>query len=224
MCLQDAGSDCEWLHTWEYAENSSSAQETSGESPAPPYAHLFWICIPCWVISCSWGSTSPQEGREEQKVQGAVGLGREEQPCGYHPGACPWSLAIAPWSLAVVGLEEPLVGAEPHGSVRVQQQLGEARGEVLDKAIRDRAQGCPDVGWQLMVVVFLQEREQGEQGGWVLEMGGAGVVIPCSSWPAAGPALSPPCRFGTSSGLGRRGIMLRGRMWLSKELPRPPWC
>lgn len=70
----------------------------------------------------------------------------------------PRSLAVASWPLAVVGVEEPLAGTDFHGPMRVQQQPGEAGGEVLHKAIGDGAQGCTDVGWQLVVVMLLQER------------------------------------------------------------------
>ena len=50
------------------------------------------------------------------------------------------------------------MGADVHGPVRVQQQPGEAGGEVLHKAIGDGAQGRPDIGRQLVVVMLLQER------------------------------------------------------------------
>lgn len=52
---------------------------------------------------------------------------------------------------------------------------------------------------------------------------GAGAAVPCSSWPAGDHALSPPCRCGTSSGLGRAGEMLSeaGCGW-GEGLPQPP--
>lgn len=74
------------------------------------------------------------------------------------------SPAVAFRPLAVVGVEKSLVGADPHGLMCVQQQPWEAGGEVLHKAVGDGAQGCPDVGWQLVVVMLLQERGRGERG------------------------------------------------------------
>lgn len=94
--------------------------------------------------------------------QGGAAAAASHRRC--RPGVRPRSLAFAPRPLAVVGVEEPLLGADPHGPVGVQQQLGEAGGEVPHKAVRDGAQGCPDVGWQLVVVMLLQERGRGEWG------------------------------------------------------------
>lgn len=55
------------------------------------------------------------------------------------------------------------MGADPHGLVCVQQQPWEAGGEVLHKVVGDGAQGCLDVGRQLVVVMLLQERGRGER-------------------------------------------------------------
>lgn len=60
----------------------------------------------------------------------------------------------------VVGVEEPLPSTDPHGRVRVQQQPGEAGGEVLNKVIRNSPQRLLDVCWQLVVVVLLHIKQQ----------------------------------------------------------------
>ena len=59
--------------------------------------------------------------------------------------------------------------------------------------------------------------------GRAMGRGGAGAAVPCSSWPAGGHALSPPCRYGTSSGLGRAGETLsEGGCCRGERLPRAP--
>lgn len=63
------------------------------------------------------------------------------------------------------------MGTELHGAVCVQQQPGEAGGEVLHEAIGDGAQRLTDLSGQLMVVVLLREK-RGVRDGRAVQAGG----------------------------------------------------
>lgn len=59
--------------------------------------------------------------------------------------------------LGVVFLESQLLSTGAHGQVCVQQQVGEAGGEVGDKVIRDGAQSLLDLLRRFVIMVFLWE-------------------------------------------------------------------
>lgn len=69
------------------------------------------------------------------------------------------------------------MGAELHGAVCVQQQPGEAGGEVLHEAVRDGAQRLTDLSGQLVVVVLLREKRGVRDGGTVQDVGWAGRTL-----------------------------------------------
>ena len=56
----------------------------------------------------------------------------------------------------VVGLEGPLVAAQLHGAVGVQEEVGEAGGKVAHEVVREGAQRLLHLLGQLPVVVLLQ--------------------------------------------------------------------
>ena len=62
--------------------------------------------------------------------------------------------------LVVVGLEGPLVAAQLHGAVGVQEEVGEAAGEVVHEAVGEGAQRLLHLLGQLPVVVLLQMGRQ----------------------------------------------------------------
>lgn len=137
------------------------AQETPGEGTVLPSAH-FCCPVPTSAALCSWcpppAGPPPGPGRRTLRTPGPGGEEQPQQPR-YPPAvSCARSGALTPQPLAVVGVEDALVGADPHGPVRVQQQPGETGGEVLHEALGDGAQGQPDISWQLVVV------REGSQG------------------------------------------------------------
>lgn len=108
------------------------------------------------VLPACWAPTWPRQKDTENPGPGWGGAATAAAvPLAV---SCARSGAVAPQPLAVVGVEDALVGTEPHGPVRVQQQPGETGGEVLHEALGDGAQGQPDISRQLVVVVLLQER------------------------------------------------------------------
>lgn len=62
--------------------------------------------------------------------------------------------------MAIIGPQQPLAGTLLHCLVRVQQKMGEAACEVLDKPLWDRAEGLLHTAGQLVVMMFLEARER----------------------------------------------------------------
>lgn len=67
---------------------------------------------------------------------------------------------VAAWA-QIVRVEQSLVTADVHGSMRVHQQPREARREVANEALRQLAQSLLHVWRQLVVVMFLQPGHRG---------------------------------------------------------------